>query len=69
MILFWLTNAPTVFMNLMNKVFYQYLDKFVVIFIDDILIYSKMPEEHEEHMRIVLDVLRKEKLYGKLSQV
>ncbi|MFG1569958.1 reverse transcriptase family protein, partial [Staphylococcus aureus] len=65
---FGLTNAPAVFMNLMNKVFHPYLDQFVVVFIDDILIYSKSPEEHEEHLRIVLETLRKEKLYGKLSK-
>lgn len=56
---FGLTNAPAYFMNLMNKVFMDYLDKFVVEFIDDILIYSKSEEEHEEHLRIVLGTLRK----------
>jgi hypothetical protein len=51
---FWLTNAPTYFMYLMNKVFMKYLDKFVVVFIDDILIYSRSEEEHEEHLRLAL---------------
>ncbi|WVZ84394.1 hypothetical protein U9M48_031431 [Paspalum notatum var. saurae] len=65
---FGLTNAPAYFMNLMNKVFTEYLDKFVVVFIDDILIYSKMEEEHEEHLRLVLHKLRDHKLYAKLSK-
>ncbi|WVZ76592.1 hypothetical protein U9M48_024557 [Paspalum notatum var. saurae] len=65
---FGLTNAPTYFMNLMNKVFMEYLDKFVVVFIDDILIYSKTDEEHEEHLRLVLQKLREHKLYAKLSK-
>ncbi|WVZ69549.1 hypothetical protein U9M48_018320 [Paspalum notatum var. saurae] len=65
---FGLTNAPAYFMNLMNKVFMEYLDKFVVVFIDDILIYSKMEEEHEEHLRLVLQKLRDHKLYAKLSK-
>jgi hypothetical protein len=51
---FGLTNAPTYFMNLMNKVFMEELDKFVVVFIDDILVYSKSVEEHEQHLRVVL---------------
>jgi hypothetical protein len=55
---FGLTNAPTYFMYRMNKVFMEYLDKFVVVFIDDILIYSKTDEEHEEHLRLVLQKLR-----------
>ncbi|WVZ63408.1 hypothetical protein U9M48_013042, partial [Paspalum notatum var. saurae] len=65
---FGLTNAPAYFMNLMNKVFMEYLDKFVVVFIDDILIYSKTEEEHEKHLRLVLQKLREHKLYAKLSK-
>ncbi|WVZ89563.1 hypothetical protein U9M48_035947 [Paspalum notatum var. saurae] len=65
---FGLTNASAYFMNLMNKVFMEYLDKFVVVFIDDILIYSKTEEEHEEHLRLVLQKLRDHKLYAKLSK-
>jgi hypothetical protein len=65
---FGLTNAPAYFMNLMNKVFMDYLDKFVVVFIDDILVFSKSEEEHEEHLRIVLQTLREHQLYAKLSK-
>ncbi|XP_022856962.1 uncharacterized protein LOC111378029 [Olea europaea var. sylvestris] len=65
---FGLTNAPAVFMDLMNRVFHQYLDQFVIVFIDDILIYSKSKEQHEEHLRIALEVLRKEKLYAKFKK-
>ncbi|WVZ93034.1 hypothetical protein U9M48_039057 [Paspalum notatum var. saurae] len=65
---FGFTNAPFYFMNLMNKVFMEYLDKFAVVFIDDILIYSKTEEEHEEHLRLVLQKLREHKLYAKLSK-
>jgi hypothetical protein len=65
---FGLTNAPAYFMNLMNKVCMEELDRFVVVFIDDILIYSKTAEEHEEHLRIVLERLRQQKLYAKLSK-
>ena len=62
------TNALAVFMDLMNRVFDPYLSQFVMIFIDDILIYSKTKEEHAEHLRIVLQTLRQEKLYAKLSK-
>jgi hypothetical protein len=55
---FGLTNAPTYFMNMMNKVFMDELDKFIVVFIDDILIYSSIAEEHEQHLRVVLEKLR-----------
>lgn len=65
---FGLTNAPAAFMDLMNRVFKKYLDKFVIVFIDDILIYSKSEEEHAEHLRIALEILRKEKLYAKFSK-
>jgi hypothetical protein len=65
---FGLTNAPATFMCLMNNIFNQYLDKFVVVFIDDILVYSKMEEEHDEHLRIVLQTLRKHKLYAKFDK-
>jgi hypothetical protein len=60
---FGLTNTPTPFMCLMNNIFSQYLEKFVVVFIDDILVYSKTEEEHDKHLRIVLQTLRKHKLY------
>ncbi|GKE95432.1 putative nucleotidyltransferase, ribonuclease H [Tanacetum coccineum] len=60
-----LTNAPAVFMDLMNRVCRPYLDKFVIVFIDDILIYSKTREEHVKHLRLVLELLKKEKLYAK----
>jgi hypothetical protein len=65
---FGVTNAPGVFMEYMNCIFHPYLDKFVVVFIDDILIYSKFEEEHAEHLRIVLETLREKKLYAKLSK-
>ncbi|GJV57186.1 putative reverse transcriptase domain-containing protein [Tanacetum coccineum] len=65
---FRLTNTPAVFMDLMNKVCRPYLDKFVIVFIDDILIYSKTREEHVEHLRLVLGLLKKEKLYAKFSK-
>ncbi|GKA20256.1 putative reverse transcriptase domain-containing protein, partial [Tanacetum coccineum] len=65
---FGLTNAPTVFMDLMNIVCRPYLDKFVIVFIDDILIYSMTREEPVEHLRLVLGLLKKEKLYAKLSK-
>jgi hypothetical protein len=64
---FGLTNALTYFMYLMNKVFMEYLDKFIVVFIDDILIYSKNEEEHIEHLHMILQKLREHQLYTKLS--
>ncbi|CAA0823405.1 Uncharacterized mitochondrial protein AtMg00860, partial [Striga hermonthica] len=65
---FGLSNAPAVFMDLMNRIFHPYLDQFVIVFIDDILIYSKSQKEHEEHLRVVLETLRREKLYAKFSK-
>ncbi|GJW91838.1 putative reverse transcriptase domain-containing protein [Tanacetum coccineum] len=65
---FGLTNAPAVFMDLMNRVCKPYLDKFVIVFIDDILIYSKDKKEHEEHLKAILELLKKEKLYAKFSK-
>ena len=65
---FGLTNAPAYFMNLMNKIFMDELDKFVVVFIDDILIYSKSVQEHEQHLRVVLEKLRVHGLYAKFSK-
>jgi hypothetical protein len=65
---FGLTNAPAYFINLMNKVFMEYLDRFVVVFIDDILIYSKSKSDHEEHLRLVLQKLRDNQLYAKYSK-
>ena len=65
---FGLTNAPAVFMSLMNKIFRPYLDQFVVVFIDDILVYSRSEEEHEQHLRTVLQVLRDNRLYAKASK-
>jgi hypothetical protein len=65
---FGLTNAPTFFMNLMNSVFMDYLEKFVVVFIDDILIYSQSEEEHLDHLKMVLQRLREHQLYAKLSK-
>jgi hypothetical protein len=65
---FGLTNAPAYFMYLMNKVFMEFLDKFVVVFIDDILIFFKTKEEHAEHLKLVLQKLRKHKLYAKRSK-
>jgi hypothetical protein len=65
---FGLTNAPAFFMHLMNKVFMDYLDTFVVIFVDDILVYSKSEAEHEKHLKLVLQRLREHKLYAKLSK-
>ena len=65
---FGLTNAPAAFMDLMNRVFRNYQDKFVIVFIDDILVYSRSKEEHEEHLRTVLQTLRREQLFAKLSK-
>ena len=65
---FGLTNAPAAFMDLMNRVFRPYVDQFVVVFIDDILVYSKDRENHEAHLRVVLETLRKEQLYAKLNK-
>ena len=65
---FGVTNAPGVFMEYMNRIFHEYLDQFVVVFIDDILIYSKSEEDHAKHLRIVLSVLKEKKLYAKLSK-
>ena len=65
---FGLTNAPAAFMNLMNRVFSPYVDRFIMVFIDDILVYSKDWEDHDTHLRVVLETLRKEQLYAKLSK-
>ena len=65
---FGLTNAPSAFMDLMNRVFRLYVDQFVVVFIDEILLYSKDREDHDTHLRVMLETLRKEWLYAKLSK-
>ncbi|GKA05094.1 putative reverse transcriptase domain-containing protein [Tanacetum coccineum] len=65
---FGLTNAPAVFMDLMNRVCKPYLDKFVIVFIDDILKYSKNKQEHKEHLKLILELLKKEELYAKFSK-
>ncbi|GKE08346.1 putative reverse transcriptase domain-containing protein [Tanacetum coccineum] len=65
---FSLTNAPAVFMDLMNRVCKPYLDKFVFVFIDDILIYSRNKKEHEEYLKAILELLKKEELYAKFSK-
>ena len=66
---FCLTNASATFMDLMNRVFQLYLDRFVIVFIDDILVHSGSSEEHLDHLRIVLQTLRERQLYAKLSSV
>ena len=65
---FGLTNAPTTFMDLMHRVFQPYFDQFVVVFVDNILIYSQSEEEYEDHLRIVLQALKEDRLYDKLSK-
>ena len=65
---FGLTNSPAVFMDLMNRIFQPYLDQFVIVFIDDILIYSGSREDHEENLRVVLQILRENQLYAKFSK-
>ena len=65
---FGLTNAPAAFMDLMHRVFHPYLDRFVVVFVDDILIYSETEEDHEDHLRVVLHTLRDHQLYAKFSK-
>ena len=65
---FGLTNAPAAFMDLMNRVFSPYLDKFVIIFINDILVYLGSPEEHAEHLQTILQILRECQLYAKFSK-
>ena len=65
---FVLTNAPVAFMDLMQRVFKPYLDQFVIVFMDDILIYSQSEEEHEDHLRITLQALREHQLYAKCSK-
>ena len=65
---FGLTNAPDAFMDMMNRICRPYLDKFIIVFIDDILIYSKSEEQHRTHLLILLDLLRQEKLYAKFSK-
>ncbi|MCI47374.1 reverse transcriptase, partial [Trifolium medium] len=65
---FGVTNSPAIFMDYMNRLFHPFLDKFVVVFIDDILVYSKSEEEHEEHLHLVLQVLHDNKLYANPSK-
>ena len=65
---FGLTNAPATFMTMMNNVFHQYLDKFVIIYLDDVLIYSRTKAEHLQHLELVLKVLRQHKLYAKMAK-
>ena len=65
---FGLTNAPATFMSLMNKIFQQYLDQFIIVFIDDILVYSKNHEDHKQHLKLALQILREKQLYAKFSK-
>ena len=65
---FGLTNAPATFMDLVNRVFRPYVDQFLVVFIDDILVYYKDAQKHEQHLKIVLQTLREKKLYAELSK-
>src|SRR6266516_3318931 len=65
---FGLTNAPTTFIMLMNDIFHEYLDNFVIIYLDDILVYSRTKEKHINHLRVVLQTLCKHKLYSKISK-
>ena len=65
---FGLTNAPVAFMDLMNHIFRPYVDRFFVVFIDNILVYSKDREDHDTHLRVVLETLRKEQLHAKISK-
>ena len=65
---FGLTNAPTAFMDLMNRVFRPFLDQVVIVFIDDVLVYSRSEEEHEQHLRVVLQTLREHRLFAKFSK-
>ena len=66
--LFGLTNAPTAFIELMNRIFQPFLDDCVIVFIDDILVYSRSNQGHEEHLRNILSILREKKLYAKFSK-
>ena len=65
---FGLTNAPTAFIDIMHRVFQPYLDQFIVVFVDDILIYSQLEREHEYHLRIILQLLRDHQMYAKFSK-
>lgn len=67
-LLFDLTDAPIAFMDLMNMVFQSHLDRFVVVFIDDILVYSKNEIDHDQHLRVVLQIIREKQLYAKFSK-
>ena len=65
---FRLTNAPAAFMDLMHRVFQPYIDQFIVVFVDDILVFSQSKEEHEDHLRVILQILRDHQLYTKFSK-